>query len=245
MNHNTSMYTELALRSLLARNDGVDFDITLLDNASTDDTEPLFEWARQESIRIEQSGFTTTERANTHGEILGRFVLSSPPSDHFLFLDADACFISDGAVSAMRRSLDARAGCFAVQAEMRLFVTESLGLEPRRREYIDQPDGSQRRLFPRPHPYCLLVRDSPAFRAVVEHVGLSTATRQAAARDLGGSYDTFGLAAAAMKTHGLGWTVAGGPVLHYAQAAERRDPDDLMRKKDADCARRLEEQRGR
>ena len=43
-----------------------------------------------------------------------------------------------------------------------------------------------------------------------------------------------------MRTHGYRWDVAGGPVLHYAQAAEHRDPEDLMKLKDEDCERRLE-----
>ena len=240
VNHDTSMYAELALRTLCALNDDVDFDITVIDNASEDETSPLFTWAGQNGIAVQQSGFSTSESVNTHGEVLGRAVLESPPTEHFLFLDADACFLESGTVSQMRARLRERADIFAVQADMRLFVTEALGLQPRHRDYIDQPDGTQRRLFPRPHPYCLMVRDSGPFRAVVEHIGLSVASRSAASRELCGSYDTFGLATAAMRTHGYGWDVAGGPVLHYAQAAERRDPEDLMRLKDDDCERRLE-----
>jgi hypothetical protein len=85
---------------------------------------------------------------------------------------------------------------------MRLFVTEAMGLEPRPRDYIEKADGTRLRLFPRPHPLCLLVRDTPKFRSVVEHIGLSNASRSAAAPDLHGFYDTFGLAAAALRTHG-------------------------------------------
>lgn len=239
VNHNTSTYAELALRSLLALNEDIAFDITLMDNASGDDTGPLFQWADEQGIAVEQSGYTTTAAGNTHGEILGRFVLESPPTDCFLFLDADACFLDAGTIAHMYARLRGDADLFAVQAEVRLFVTEAMGVTPRHRDYIEQADGTRRRLFPRPHPFCLLVGDSPQFRAVVEHIGLSTATRHAVAPDLGGSYDTFGLAAAAMRTHGKGWIVAGGPVLHYAQAAERRDPDDLMRMKDEDCCQRL------
>lgn len=238
VNHNTSIYAELALRSLLALNGGVKFDITVIDNASEDITSPLFEWAEEQGVAVRQSGYRTFEPGNTHGEIIGRFVLDSPTTDHFLFLDADACFLEEGTVSEMWERID-RTDVFAVQAEIRLFVTEALGLHPRHRDYIEQADGTRRRLFPRPHPFCLIVRDSPEFRRVVEHIGLSTATRHAISPDLAGSYDTFGLAAAAMRTHGYRWAVGGGPVLHYAQAAERRDPDDLMRMKDEDCRQRL------
>ncbi len=240
VNHNTSRYTEVALRSLLALNRDLAFDLTVLDNGSTDETAPLFEWARRHGVQVQQSGFTTSEPANTHGEVLGAFVLASPPGAFFLFLDPDICFLHAHTIALMRDRLQGNPDLFAVQAEMRLFVTEAMGLHPQPRSYIEQADGSRRRLFPRPHPFCLMVRDSRQFRAVVEHVGLSTATRHAASPELGGSYDTFGLAAAAMRTHDLSWAIAGGPVLHYAQAAERRDPDDLMRMKDEDCRRRLE-----
>ena len=239
VNHNTSRYAELALRSLLRLNADVDLDVTIVDNASVDDTAPLSSWAAAHGIAIRPSGFTTESAANTHGEVLRTFVLDSPAVDSFLFLDADACFLEPGTVRQMQDRLTASADLFAVQAEMRLFVTEALGLHPRRPDHLVGADGSRRRLFDRPHPFCLLVRDSAPFRAVVEHIGLSTATRHAASPDLAGSYDTFGLAAAAMRTHGQDWVVAGGPVLHYTQAAERRDPEDLMKLKDEDCARRL------
>ncbi len=239
VNHNTSPYAELALRSLFALNVDIEFQVTVIDNASEDDTFPLFSWAASNGIAVKQSGFTTSEPANTHGEVIGRFVLDSPAADYFLFLDADACFLEPGTVAEMRARLQ-DSDLFAVQAELRLFVTEALGVHPRHRDYIEQPDGTLRRLFPRPHPFCLLVRDSAQFRQVVDQVGLSTATRHAASADLAGSYDTFGLAAAALRTHDYRWAVAGGPVLHYAQAAERRDPVDLMRMKDEDCHRRLD-----
>lgn len=239
VNHNTSVYAELALRSLLALNDDVEFDITVMDNASDDDTSSLFDWAHGQGVAVAQSGYTTGESGNTHGEIIGRFVLDSAATDYFLFLDADACFLQAGTVAQMQSCIRDAADLFALQAEIRLFVIEALGVHPRYRDYIEQADGTRRRLFPRPHPFCLVVRDSPQFRSVVEHIGLSTATRHAVSPDLGGSYDTFGLAAAAMRTHGYRWAVGGGPVLHYAQAAERRDPEDLMRMKDEDCRQRL------
>lgn len=239
MNHNSSRYTELALRSLLELNQRVDFDITIIDNASNDETSLLFDWATEQGASITQSGFSTSEPANTHGEVLGSFVLKSPPTEHFLFLDTDACFLHPGTVAAMQERLDDDSTLFAVQAQMRLYVTEAMGLQPRHRDYIEQADGTRRRLFARPHPFCLLVRDSRQFRSVVDHVGLSNANRSAASPELNGFYDTFGLAAAALRTHGQDWAVAGGPVLHYAQAAQRQDAEDLMRQKDADCDRRL------
>jgi hypothetical protein len=240
VNHNTSLYAELALRSLIALNPNDEFDITVVDNKSSDDTAALFSWAHEEGIAVEQSGFTTSEPANTHGEVLRRFVLESPSTEYFLFLDADACFVHSGTVGEMRTRLDGTVTAFAAQAEILLYVSAALGRQPRPREYIQQQDGSRLRLFARPHPFCLLVRDSLQFRLVAEHIGFSNASRSAASEELRGFYDTFGLAGAAMRTHGSGWLVAGGPVLHYAQAAERRDAPDLMQLKDEDCARRLE-----
>lgn len=239
VNHNSSPYAELVLRSLVQMNADADLDVTVLDNASTDDASDLREFAAASGIRYIQSGRTTLELGNSHGEVLRQFVLSQPATDALLFLDADVCFLHGGTVSALVHQLNSSSRCFAVQARIRLFVTEVLGKEVTQRDHVVRADGTRIRVFPRPHPFCLLVRDSPAFRGVVEHVGLSGVTRHAVTDAHAGFYDTFGMAAAAMRTHGLDWEVSEVPVLHYAQGSMRGDPDDLMRLKDEDCVRRL------
>lgn len=105
VNHNTSPYAELALRSLITMNPNTHFDITLIDNASSDDTSALLAWTFEQDITVEQAGFTTSESANTHGEGAEAFVLRAPPTDYFLFLDADACFLHAGDDRRDARSL--------------------------------------------------------------------------------------------------------------------------------------------
>jgi GT2 family glycosyltransferase len=243
VNHNTSSYAELALRSLFDLNDVSAWGahVTVLDNSSSDDTTALKAFLDQVGIEFSPSGFTTDETANTHGEILARFVLSSRPTDSFLFLDADVCFLEEATVDVMRSELAVNENIWAVQARLRWFVSEALGIDPAATapEYLDHPHGMRGRIFDRPHPFCLLVRDGPVFRSIVEKVGLSCAWRYAASPDVGGWYDTFALAAAAMSTHGLRWVESAKGALHYAQAAERHDPVDLMALKDRDCQDRL------
>jgi hypothetical protein len=244
VNHNTSSYAELALRSLFDLHDVSAWGahVTVMDNSSSDDTTALRAFTGQVGIEFDPSGFTTKEPANTHGEVLARFVLSSQPTDSFLFLDADVCFLEDATVDAMRAELAADKKIWAVQARLRWFVSEVLGIDPAGTapDYLDHPHGMRGRIFDRPHPFCLLVRDCPVFRSVVETVGLSCAWRYAASPDVAGWYDTFALAAAVMSTHGLRWVESAAGALHYAQAAERQDPAELMALKDRDCQARLQ-----
>ena len=159
----------LALRSLLGLNHDVEFDITILDNASDDETSPLFGWATEQGIAIKQSGFTTSEPANTHGEVLVR-AGESAGRVPALPRDTDACFLHPGTVADMQDRLEGDPALFAIQAKVRLYVTQTMGLQPRphgltssRPLRMAHDDGSS----PRPHPFCLLVRDTPQFRAVV------------------------------------------------------------------------------
>src|SRR5215203_5695228 len=90
VNHNTSPYMELMLRSLFAtRPAPLPLSLTIFDNASADDMTSLAAYAAEKSVPLLPSGFTWKEGNNSHGEILRSFVLSHPDCTHYLFLDAD------------------------------------------------------------------------------------------------------------------------------------------------------------
>ncbi|MEZ4638002.1 MAG: glycosyltransferase family A protein [Caldilineaceae bacterium] len=115
VNHNTSAYVELALRSLHKRHaDDLDLAITIVDNASTDDTSSLLAYADDRGIPVRQSGFTTDTASNSHGEVLRQFVLDHPDCDDYLFLDADICFLEDDTIHAMLAELTTAEDAFAV-----------------------------------------------------------------------------------------------------------------------------------
>src|SRR5262245_42552964 len=115
VNHNTSPYMELMLRSLFARHaPGLDLRLTVFDNASDDDDAGLRAYAARRGVPIVPSGFTTQSRNNSHGEILRRFVLDRPDCSHYLFLDADVCFIQDDTLPTMLGELAAAGDAFGI-----------------------------------------------------------------------------------------------------------------------------------
>src|SRR5919198_3155546 len=104
VNHNTSPYTELMLRSLFATHASVDslcLSLNVLDNGSEDDSAPLRTYAASVGVPVLPSGFTTHAKHNTHGVVLRRFVLDHPDSTHYLFLDTDTCFSQPEAITTM------------------------------------------------------------------------------------------------------------------------------------------------
>jgi hypothetical protein len=72
VNHNTSRYMELMLRSLFARHpSSLDLSVTIFDNVSQDDATGLRAYAESKGIPIVQSGFTTETENNSHGGATG------------------------------------------------------------------------------------------------------------------------------------------------------------------------------
>ncbi len=119
VNHNTSPYMELMLRSLFGRHGPeLGLEVTVADNASMDDTTGLLAYAEHMGIPIVPSGFTTNSSHNSHGEILSRFVLEHPDCSHYLFLDADVCFVEDNTLVVMREELDATRDAFGIVARL-------------------------------------------------------------------------------------------------------------------------------
>src|SRR6185369_6701097 len=85
---------------------------------SQDDGEGLGKFADEKHIPIVQSGFTTSTKNNSHGEILREFVLSHPDCTHYLFLDADVCFLEPDTVLLMLEALEADATCSGIGPRM-------------------------------------------------------------------------------------------------------------------------------
>ncbi|WP_129666874.1 glycosyltransferase family 2 protein [Phytoactinopolyspora endophytica] len=107
VNHNTSAFAELAIRSLFVQNPGLDLTLTVYDNGSTDDRSGMLTAAKTYGAQVTQSGFPTSTPGNSHGEVLRRFVLNpaNDQTDHFLFLDADICFTHPGTIAALMAEL--------------------------------------------------------------------------------------------------------------------------------------------
>jgi hypothetical protein len=206
VNHNTSRYMELMLRSLFARHPAqLDLAVTVFDNTSRDDMAELRAYAERKHIRLLPSGFTTSTAYNSHGEILRRFVLDRSDCTHYLFLDTDVCFVEDRTLHTMMAELERAPGTFGIGPRMSWDGVAEIPAVVRQAN----PDICDARL----HPCCALVRNTPLFRRVVEEVGLSCARYLWAERE---EYlDTFKLMTIVMRTHGLAHILSSRLVLHF------------------------------
>ncbi len=206
VNHNTSRYMELMLRSLFARHSlDLDLSVTVYDNASQDDMTDLRVYAESKRIPIVQSGFTTETENNSHGEVLSKFVLEYPDCTHYLFLDTDVCFVEDNTLNVMLEELEGRANVFGIGPRMSWDGVVEIPEETRKAI----PDLYETRL----HPCCALVKNTELFRRVVKEIGLSCVKRLWAN---GEEYlDTLKLMTKVMKTHGLRHIISSKMVLHF------------------------------
>jgi hypothetical protein len=197
---------ELMLRSLFARHPaGLNLSLTVVDNASTDELSELTTYAASKGILVVQSGFTTDTVNNSHGEILSRFVLDHPDGTHYLFLDADVCFLEDNTLGTMLDELENSPDAFGVGPRMSWDGVDEIPEDARRAN----PDICDARL----HPCCALVKNTPLFRAVVQEIGLSSVWYLWAEGDE--VLDTFKLMTKVMKTHGLRHVISSTMVLHF------------------------------
>lgn len=216
VNHNTSRYTELMLRSLLTRHpDTLDCSVTILDNNSRDDTTELAAYASAEDILLLPSGFPLATAFNSHGEILRRFVLEHPDCVYYLFLDSDVCFIESDTISTMIQELGQVPSAFGIAPRL-----SSDGEIEISRELWDLVYNS------RLHPCCALVRNTAIFRRVAEVVGFSCAKYLWADRE---EYlDTFQLMSRVMKSHGLHHIRSSKLVLHFFSVSYDCEPPGAM-----------------
>ncbi len=206
VNHNTSRYMELMLRSLFAHHPaGLNLSLTVFDNASTDDTSELIAYTESQGIPFVQSGFSTETENNSHGEILSKFVLEHPDCTHYLFLDTDVCFLDDNTIGTMLDELEESVNAFGIGPRMSWDGEEEIPEAVRKAN----PDICDARL----HPCCALIKNTSLFRSIVKEIGLSSLKYLWAAGDE--IVDTFKLMTKVMKTHGLGHVISTKMVLHF------------------------------
>lgn len=204
VNHNTSKYVELMLRSLNAFNiSGLKIDITIMDNASDDDgLTDLQAYAKVCGIPICQSGFTTKSELNSHGEVLSRYVLSHEKADYYLFLDADICFIQPDTINMMLDLLKSNNHLFAVGTRQTWDADAEIPDDHRQGVYYD-----------RLHPACALIKNSEIFQKVIESIGMTGIKYCFTQGEV--YWDTCKLMTKTMATHGLGYEICDAMVQHF------------------------------
>jgi hypothetical protein len=214
---------ELMLRSLFARHATSDLNlsVTMFDNESQDDMAGLRTYAASRQIPIIQSDFTTQTENNSHGEVLRRFVLDHPDCTHYLFLDADVCFLADHTLGVMLAELEQDQTAFGIGPRLSWDGEDEMP-----REVSDKnPDIYEARL----HPCCALIKNTKVFQDVVREIGLS-AVKFLWAEDE--EYlDTFKLMTRVMKTHGYRHIISFQMVLHFFCVSYDWDPQHFMEEK--------------
>lgn len=204
VNHNTSAYTELMLRSLFATHpDLPSQNVRVFDNQSTDDMSGMLAFTAQAGVPVQPSGFSLDTVNNSHGDIMRTFVLDTPRCDYYLFLDADVVLVQKDTIAGLMAALNADPGAFGAGPSMSWD-----GEQP-----YTQPDDNPDVYIARLHPCCALVKNTPLFRTVVEQVGLFCVKFLWADRE---EYlDTFKLMTKVMNTHGLHHIITRQLVIHF------------------------------
>ena len=254
VNHNTSAFSELCLRSLYATESplGSGLSVTVIDNHSGDPgIGDLHRAAVELGARLETSRWPAEEATvNTHGDVLRDFVLARPEASYYLFLDADIVFIHRATLTTMRADLDGRQDRWAVQA--RFAGTERnrgpgasldighgdpmdlyAGFEGTEWHFTVHGTGKRR-----VHPGCALITNSPALQRTAATAGFATAVSLSQDASVAGYYDTMALASMVMATHGQSYALSTAEVVHYYNISYD-DRTELTREKLADCHRRL------
>ena len=254
VNHNTSPFAELCLRSLMATGGarGRALRVTVADNHSTDDgVVALRDAAAELGAAFELTRWpVSTATTITHGDVLRDFVLSRREAPYFLFLDADIVFLHDNTVGTMLRELESSAKSWAVQARYvspeRRLAGSTLDMGAGDPQVIDAGfpgttwrwtvrGTGKRRL----HPGCALVANSEALLHTADMLGFGTFAGLSQDESIAGYYDTLAVASAVMATHGLGYELSSRLVVHYFNVSYD-DRTDLTRSKRQDVQRRLE-----
>ena len=243
LNHNTSHFVELMLRTLFLTNqlDTFDLTMTILDNASDDDQLPaLRSYLDTRRVSVQQTGFDTAIAVEKHGAALQAFVMQHPECSHYLFLDSDMWFVERDTIGTMLHELDgAGPDVFGNQARIAGYyagrIIEGHGGVPGAGDpptWQTTYDGRTyvTSITPRCSPVCSLIKNTPLFRRVVEIIGFTPIRRLHFDREL--YYDTFGLMTSVMQTHQQRFIVSSKTINHFTQATympEHRAP------KDRDC----------
>lgn len=257
MNHNTSAFSELCLRSLVATHPPgqgeLQLHVTVADNHSTDDgVDNLRTAALELGAEFELTPWpASTTPLNSHGDVLRRFVLREQEASYFLFLDCDIVFTSLGTVGRMCADLAMRPRWWALQAAFH-WVEEHRGIGAsldigkgsfQEVAEVRDPSGEliARNLSGlgkgRAHPGCTLVKPLPAVLATANEIGFGCAFSLSTDPRLAGYYDTLSLATHVLATHGLGYGLSREKVIHYFNVSY--ESGSLTESKLADCQRRL------
>jgi hypothetical protein len=232
VNHNTSHFVELMLRTLFLTNDFADlrFEMTVLGNQSDDPhCGELLAYLTDHHITCAQTGFDTGIAAAKHGVALANFIREHSACTHYLFLDADMWFIEPNTIATMVEELSSAPGTpFGVQARILGYYaghviegrdgipgTGASDGQPAQTVTIDDHVYTQV-IMPRCSPVCSLIANTPVFRRVVETVGLAPARRFGV--DQVFFYDTFSLMTQVMATHEQAFVVSAKTINHFTQA---------------------------
>jgi hypothetical protein len=256
VNHNTSLFAELALRSLMwshANDSNIDLVVSVLDNHSADaDLDRLKRACVEHGAEFALSRWPVEDKTlNTHGDVLRDFVLRHDDADRFLFVDSDIDFEEAGAVSTLVADLEEDDELWAVQARFKFSeardgpggsldiwagrpIALKVGRAIDRWDDVNVLDGSIQR---RCHPGATLCANTRLFRRVAEVIGFSTAVRLSGDSEHGGFFDTLGLASAAMATSGKRYALSRATVHHFFMASYDDQHKEARR---IECERRLE-----
>jgi hypothetical protein len=224
VNHNTSAYMELMLRSFFQTHatTQLSIELTVFDNTSTDETENLAAYLHSQHLQLTLSGWHIDTHGNSHGHIFRDFVLSHPNCTHYLFLDPDVVFIQNDTIVVMLHELETSSSrLFGIGPRLSWDGVQEIPLSVRQ----DNPDICDARL----HPCCALIQNTPTFRNIVEAIGLSCATHHWADKDE--FLDTFKLMTRVMQTHNLRHQLASVLVRHFFCVSYDWDSQELRDQK--------------
>ena len=254
VNHNTSPFVELMLRTLFHTNDlgDVDLQLFVLDNDSHDEgLHQLQAYLARRDIPLIPSGFDSSFAPEKHAAAYDRFVAQHDGCSHYLFLDSDMWFVEENTIPVMLSELlEAPSSVFANQARIYGYyahrVIEGRDGVPGVGDVDDYPTWQvtwadsdyTARLARRCSPVCSLVGNSVVFRRVVETIGLGRAVTFEVGRAK--YFDTFSLMTYTMATHGMRFIVSSKRANHFTMTGYQPEARGL---KDSNCLTMLEELR--
>ena len=231
VNHNTSAYMELMLRSYDRMHaPDVVTHWALYDNASTDDTTALTTYAHARGTPIIPSGYGIETAFNSHGHVLRMGVQRHPTSDYYLLLDADVVFTQPDTIPRLVALLDVHHDAWAVGVCPSWDGVHEIPRSAR----DDNPDICDARL----HPCCAVLRNTPLLQHLVTQIGFHTYVQHWPERD---EYlDTCKMLTHAMRTHHMRHVVSADiMVKHFFCTSYVWDPPELVAQKQAERDRRL------
>ena len=237
VNHNTSRFVELMIRSLFATNKPsvLSLDLTVLDNKSNDKYyENLLTYLKNANINITQTGFDNKVDVQKHGKALEVFVKENPDCEYYLFLDSDMWFIEDETIETMLSELDsAPKNTFGVQARIKGFYAKdiiegkdgNLGYpcidKMRWKTTIDGKEYKMAVKNLRCSPVCCLIKNDKMFRKISLNTGLTPAYIFRVGRIE--YYDTFGLMTHIMIGNGRKYIVSKKEINHFTETSYKNE----------------------